>query len=111
MVKSFNVSLHPVVLQETTNYEGSYEDCYAYCFDHTVPKAGADIEESNAGSDEDLSDSMEQDRKSTVFYIPDTSAIKQISSKEYIEHMGNEAQPGEHKYFGSGMFVRERKST
>ena len=53
---------------------------------------------------------MEQDHKSTVFYVPNTSAIKQISSNEYIEHTGNEAQPGEHKYFGGGMFVRKRKS-
>ena len=111
LVKSFDVSLHPVVLQETTDYEGSYEDCCAYRFDHTVPKTGADVE-SDAGevSDEDLSDSMEQDHKSTVFYVPNTSAIKQISSNEYIEHTGNEAQPGEHKYFGGGMFVRKRKS-
>jgi len=37
------------------------------------------------------------------------SAIQQISYQSYIEYTGNEAQWGEMKYFGGGMFVRQRE--
>jgi len=36
-------------------------------------------------------------------------AIERISYTEYIEHIGNEAQLGETKDFGGGMFVRQKK--
>jgi hypothetical protein len=44
----------------------------------------------------------------TVFHLPRSSAIRNISQREYVEHAGNEAILGEGKYFGGGMFVKEK---
>lgn len=106
LVGLFGVSLHPIVLSESSDYEGGFEGCYVHRFDHIAPNTEA-ADGSVHGSDSEVE---KDDSKSTVFYVPKSSAIKQISYQEYIEHTGNEAQPAEYKYFGGGMFVRLRES-
>jgi hypothetical protein len=51
---------------------------------------------------------MNVDKKKLPFHVPTTSAITMISNQSFCEHTGNEHQPGESRYFGSGMFVRKR---
>ena len=90
LVSSFDVTLRPVVLHSTSDDEGSYESFQAITWDQdeTNPDAGSDAE---------------------TFHMPIVSAIQDISYKEYIEHTGNEAQLGEKRYFGGGMFVRQKR--
>jgi hypothetical protein len=124
LVATFDVSLHPIVLQETSGYEGRYNgdrSCYAFRFDHVGPKDNGGLDADLASSDGVMSTKSDADEKSldesdaksssqTIFYLPKVSALKMISSEDYIEHTGNEAQLAEHKYFGGGMFVRQRKT-
>ncbi|KAK0436169.1 hypothetical protein EV421DRAFT_1739817 [Armillaria borealis] len=49
-------------------------------------------------------------RSSTEFHLNLVSDVMEISSEEYIEHTGNEAQEAECRYFGGGMFLREKRS-
>jgi hypothetical protein len=97
----FDISLHPVMLQETSDYDGiKIKEHYAYRFD--------DVEmESTASSN--LSAPLAKKKKvSREFHVPKLSAIEKISSWHYIDHTGNEAMPAEHRYFGGGMFVRAK---
>jgi hypothetical protein len=111
LAKSFDVSLHPVVLQESTDYEGAYESCRAYRFDQTKREGDGDSSDEEMTREKSHAQSMyrRQVDESTIFHVPMTSAIKQISSQDYVEHMGNEALPGEFRYFGGGMFVRRKE--
>jgi hypothetical protein len=43
-----------------------------------------------------------------TFHIPELSAIQEISTRDYIEHTGNESMRAEYRYFGGGMFVRSK---
>jgi hypothetical protein len=108
LTESFDVSLHPVILQESTDYEGAYESCRVYRFEQTAREGDESLDEEWS---REKSMRMRMPRrmvdKSTIFHVPMTSAIKQISSQDYVEHTGNEAQPGEFRYFGGGMFVRK----
>jgi hypothetical protein len=110
--ESFDVSLDPIVLRESSKYDGSFGSIYAYRFNHTVPetKAVDDASDYWDGDSEVMTADRASDGKATIFYVPRSSAIQQISSQEYIEHTGNEAQPAEYKYFGGGIFVRLKKS-
>jgi len=124
LVSSFDVSLQPVVLQSCTDYEGNFESCEAIPWKQDPgtesgpnPKSDSnsdDVEsddESNSGSEDDGYSfrTKSKPKKGVTFYLPIVSAIRKISCQEYIEHTGNEAQPGEMKYFGGGMFVRRKK--
>jgi hypothetical protein len=119
LVATFDVSLHPIVLQETSGYEGGYRDdrestCYAFRFGSkgtggldADPASPDDVMSTESDTDDE---SDAESTSSTMFYLPKVSALKMISSEDYIEHTGNEAQLAEHKYFGGGMFVRIRKT-
>jgi hypothetical protein len=98
----FEVSLHPVVLREVSDWDGEMDGRYAYRFD--------DIE-GEVFPEPPLGRPTKKKQKKanfTAFHIPKLSAIQQISAKEYVEHTGNEAMPAEYRYFGGGMFVRPR---
>jgi len=86
LVGRFEVTLRPVVLHSYTDYDGHFEP-----FRATIWEGGL------------------KDSEATEFHLPIVSAIRQISYMGYIEHTGNEAQAGEMKYFGGGMFVRQKK--
>jgi hypothetical protein len=112
---SFDVTLRPVVLHTTTDWDGSSGPYMAVRWNDKKKKSSNPNRESGSSDDGSNADSESEDdedrggAQAEVFHLPKFSAIKQISCKEYIEHTGNEAQPGERKYFGGGMFVRQKK--
>jgi hypothetical protein len=96
----FDISLHPVMLQETSDYDGNkIKEHYAYCFDDVGM-------ESTASSN--LAPLAKKKKLSREFHVPKLSAIEKISSRNYIDYTGNEAMPAEHRYFGGGMFIRAK---
>jgi hypothetical protein len=97
----FEVSLHPVVHQEVSDWDGEMDGHYAYRFDDIEREI---FPEPHPGQPP----KKKQGTNSTAFHIPKLPAIQQISAKEYIEHTGNEAQPAEYRYFGGGMFVHPK---
>jgi hypothetical protein len=105
--KTFDVVLHPVVLYEKSDYEGFYQqedsDFAAYIFPHTVDEDSGD--EGSTHSDEGRRYRMRKEKRDKKFFLPRSSAIQDISRREYVEHAGNEAIFGEGRYFGAGMFV------
>jgi 2OG-Fe(II) oxygenase superfamily len=93
----FDISLHPVVLRETSDYEGEIDKHYAYRAD------GVEMDTATS------SNPAKKKKKITrEFHIPKLSAIQKISSRNYVEHTGNEAMAAEYRYFGGGMFVRAK---
>ena len=108
LLSSFVVTLHPVVLHSCTDIDGHSAPYLAITWDDD-DSSYFDLESNTGSKDDDDSDS-ETESQPVVFHLPLLSAIEQISYREYIEHTGNEAQPGETKYFGGGMFVRKKKA-
>jgi len=109
LANSFDVTLRPVVFHTTTDYEGGFEPCFAYPWDHKPdPEYDSDLE-SDVGDSDDEDDTGSKKRKVPVFHLPVLSAIRQLIREDYVEYTGNEAQLGEMKYFGGGMFVRQKK--
>jgi hypothetical protein len=127
LVNSFDVTLRPVVLQSCSDYEGVPEECIAITWNQRETDPGtegdANVESKSkpedAESDAEYEAEPEDDeagigskttskRKKVPFHLPLLSAIQQISYQSYIEHTGNEAQPEEKRYFGGGMFVRQK---
>ncbi|KAK0244929.1 hypothetical protein EDD85DRAFT_785296 [Armillaria nabsnona] len=92
----FDVSLVPVILEESSlDGEWTGEEMAVYkalgngaVGGHTRKKA----------------------RTSTEFHLNLVSHVMEISSEDYIPYTGNEAQEAECRYFGGGMFIREKKS-
>jgi hypothetical protein len=117
LVRSFDVALRPIVLQVRTNYSGVPGSPIATPWDDRAKEESSSKPEnvepdadSDTGSEDD-EESWETDIQTTgkgTFHLPELSAIRQISRREYIEHTGNEALPGDKKYFGGGMFVRQK---
>lgn len=90
----FDVSLHPVILRETSYEEDVQEpERYAYRAD---------------GVEMDTATPRKKKKISREFHISKWSAIQKISSRDYVEHTGNSAMPAEYRYFGGGMFVRAK---
>jgi len=117
LLSSFVVTLQPVVLHSCTDIDGRSAPYLAITWDDD-DSSESDLESnksvepdagSNTGSRDDDDSDSETESQPVVFHLPLLSAIEQISYREYIEHTGNEAQPGETKYFGGGMFVRKKK--
>ena len=108
LVSSFDVTLRPVVLHMTTDYDGRPRPYMAIYW-----KNSSDSNlESRSESESKLERANDEDHsgaQSLVFHMPVLSAITEISSKDYLEHTGNESQAGERKYFGGGMSVRQKK--
>jgi hypothetical protein len=117
--QAFCVSLHPVLLEESSNYDGSWtidrsgsdsgEEDYAGILAHKF-----DTPESESESDDNDPDSSDKRPKKKVklqkvFYLPKMCPLVEIHSSEYVEYTGNEAQPAENKYFGAGFFVTAKK--
>jgi hypothetical protein len=121
LVGSFDVALRPVVVQLRTNYEGGpdFESCMATPWDDRVPEESSGKEEnvepdaeSDTGSEDDEDHYYWESRECTkkgMFHLPMVSALRQISREEYMEYTGNEVQLGDKKYFGVGMFVRQKE--
>ncbi|KAF8917406.1 hypothetical protein CPB85DRAFT_1250218 [Mucidula mucida] len=109
----FEVSLHPILLTATTDYEtGSY---YGYDASAMVYKCVTDDTPERTDDedmeDEDEDEEDESNNRESEFYLYDAIDVRHISSEEYIEHTGNESQEGSSKYFGGGMFLREKQGT
>jgi hypothetical protein len=104
--KSFDVSLHPVVLHEMTDDDGRFnakESVFrAYIFDS---EDVASVQESHSG---DTRSVRGKKKVPVTFQVPRSSAIEQISYDSYVESAGNEPMAGDCKYFGGGLFVRRR---
>lgn len=89
----FDVSLHPIILCHSQLYEDTYADFVFKFEDYSYGEAPP----------------SKKKKLKKVFHLAiPTGPLKEISSKEYIEYVGNEAQPGETKYFAGGMFVRPK---
>ncbi|KAF8873281.1 hypothetical protein CPB85DRAFT_594994 [Mucidula mucida] len=108
----FEVSLLPILLTATTDYEtGSY---YGYDASAMVYKCVTDDkpertdDEDMEDEDEDEDEEDESNNREFEFYLYDAIDVRHISSEEYIEHTGNESLEGSTKYFGGGMFLREK---
>jgi hypothetical protein len=93
----FDISLHPVVLQETSDEEGGIDKRYAYRAD------GVEMDTAESSNP-----AKKKKKISREFHIPKLSAIQKISSRDYVEHTGNSAMEAEYRYFGGGMFVRAK---
>ncbi|KAF8888421.1 hypothetical protein CPB85DRAFT_1258190 [Mucidula mucida] len=109
----FEVSLLPILLTATTDYEtGSY---YGYDASAMVYKCVTDDkpertdDEDMEDEDEDEDEEDESNNREFEFYLYDAIDVRHISSEEYIEHTGNESLEGSTKYFGGGMFLREKQ--
>ncbi|SJL15597.1 uncharacterized protein ARMOST_19099 [Armillaria ostoyae] len=92
----FDVSLVPVVLEEISmDGEWTGEEMAVYkALEHGAVRGHT----------------RKKARSSTEFHLNLVSDVMEISSEEYIEHTGNEAQEAECRYFGGGMFLREKGS-
>ena len=107
--KTLDVSLHPVVLHERSDYEGFYQtseaDLAAYIFPHTLDEGSND--EGSDSSDEGSRYRRwpKREERDGIFHLPHSTAIRHISRRGYVARAGNEAILGEGKYFGGGMFV------
>jgi len=124
LVSDFDVTLQPVVLQSRRKFGGFPESCLAIPWDQDKtdpgPQSDSDLESNNksendgGGSDDNENAGSEDDEstksqpKNVTFHLPMLSAIQKISYQSYLEYTGNEAQQGEMKYFGGGMFVRQK---
>jgi len=100
--KIFAVSLKPIVLIYKTDYEGQWDAddtrVYPFVSVHECPEGG-----------EKPAKRRKVERKSEI-HVPARYELMKISSTEYIEHTGNEAQIGEGRYFGGGMFVTAKEA-
>jgi len=116
----FKVVLHPVVLFESTDSEGSwtkeyYTGPHVWVFEPDAMRKNlkrkreeglADSEGSTKINDRD---DLDYKAELTEFHLIKGCSLEQIDSREYAEHTGNEAQPGNNKYFGGAMFVSLKK--
>jgi hypothetical protein len=118
--QDFCVSLHPVLLEESSNYDGSWtggrSGSGSSGDDTRILAHKFDTPESESESDENDPDSSDKRPKKKVklqkvFYLPKIMMcpLIEIHSSEYVEYTGNEAQPAENKYFGAGFFVTAKK--
>jgi hypothetical protein len=96
----FDISLHPVILSEESDWDGRMEERYVYRYDN--------IKDSEDDYDPGYPARKKKKVERPEFHIPKISALEEISSQDYVEHMGNEAMPAKYRYFGGGMFVRPK---
>jgi hypothetical protein len=98
--KTFEVSLMPIVLVRQTDYEGSWARGDAF---------GAPFVSENSPESERPKKKAKMGMKSEI-HVPAKYEVRTISSTGYIEHTGNEAQIGESRYFGGGMFITAKST-
>jgi hypothetical protein len=99
----FDTSIDSVVIRYTDEGEDlGGQDCIAYIY---TPEKKEDSD-SKHDAYYDRGDSVVE---GASFHLPVASAIREISEEPYIEHVGNEPQMGETKYYGAGMFVKPKK--
>jgi hypothetical protein len=107
LVGSFDITLRPIILHSFCNYKCQIESFRAIPWDNNLGKFDSDSEsESDAGSTKNAAGDLPQN---VTFHLPLISSIREISRQAFVEHTGNEALPAEKKYFGGGMFVRQKK--
>jgi hypothetical protein len=107
--RGLDVSLSPMVLHGVTDYDGSLGSFKAQCYDYDPNDPHSSDSDSSDEDDTSNSNNPSGD-KADCFHLPQGSAIVLIHSENYVEYTGNEAQLGETKYFGSGMFVRKKEA-
>ncbi|KAF8917408.1 hypothetical protein CPB85DRAFT_1452882 [Mucidula mucida] len=114
----FEISLHPILLSATTDRDGGsyYTREASAMVNKCIINAKPEPTEEEEWDDEDeWTKSMRQkyavteEVEGAEFYLYDAIDVRHISSVEYVEHMGTEAQEGSSKYFGGGMFLRALK--
>jgi len=96
--KTFEVDLKPIVLVHQTDGEGSWlgrdSNLVGWPF----------VSEHEKGAKRPEKRRKVEKKKSEI-HVPARYELLMISNTAYIEHTGNEAQVGEGRYFGGGMFV------
>jgi hypothetical protein len=120
--QDFCVSLHPVLLEESSNYNGSWtggrsgssssgeDDTRILAHKFDTPESESDHEADDDGNPDSSNKRPKKKVKlQKVFYLPKMCPLVEIHSSEYVEYTGNEAQPAENKYFGAGFFVTAKK--
>jgi hypothetical protein len=100
--KIFDVSLKPIILVRHTDHEGNWASGKMF---GTPFVSEHDAERKRPEKKRKVG-------KKSEIHVPAQCELRKLSSTDYIEYMGNEAQCGEGRYFGGGMFVKcllERK--
>ncbi|KAJ6488463.1 hypothetical protein C8R47DRAFT_1125563 [Mycena vitilis] len=115
--QKFCVSLHPVLLEESSDYEGSFngEDSTIKAHKFDLPESDFDAKSGDESDNDDGSDDRSNSGRpkkrvklQKVFHLTKCPLV-QICSTSYSEYTGNEAQPAENKYFGAGFFVTAKE--
>jgi len=96
--KTFEVNLKPIMLTHQSDYEGSWlnENLLGFPF----------VSEHDKG-DGRPAKKRKIEKKSEI-HVPARYDLLMIERTVYIGYTGNEAQVGEGRYFGGGMFVSEK---
>ncbi|KAJ7193826.1 hypothetical protein GGX14DRAFT_405192 [Mycena pura] len=107
----FRVSLHPVMLEECSDYDGKWkrDEITGLKFDLPESQFGKFGEDDDDEEDNDSGRPKKKAKVQKIFYLSKISPLFQISSVDYIDHTGNEAQPAENKYYGAGYFVTAKE--
>jgi hypothetical protein len=95
--EKFDVQLKPIAITQQSGYEGEYELENIVC--HIFPST-----EKMGGEQK-----RRKIEKTMELHLPEWYELMKISSIDYNEYTGNEAQFGEHKYFGAGMFIAAKE--
>ena len=89
----FNVELQPIILVNSTDYEGKWgEEVKSYPY--------VSVHREREGSEQ---------RKIVwekgEMHLPSNFEFTSIGGTKFIEYTGNEAQRGNERYFGGGIFI------
>ncbi|KAJ7684543.1 hypothetical protein DFH06DRAFT_10104 [Mycena polygramma] len=111
--QKFCVSLHPVLLEESSDYEGRFnsEDSTIKAHKFDLSESDFNVKTGDEFDDDEFDDSGRPKKRvklQKVFYLTKCPLV-QICSTDYSEYTGNEAQPAENKYFGAGFFVTAKE--
>jgi len=94
--RTFEISLKPIMIVHETDFDGSWSEGEVAGFPFVSALEG--------GGGRPLKKKRKVEQKSEI-HVPRRYELMKISHEEYIEYTGNEAQLGESRYFGGGMFV------
>ncbi|KAK7468370.1 hypothetical protein VKT23_002886 [Stygiomarasmius scandens] len=122
----FDVALHPVLLQEETNSAGRWigddsdrVEPRAWVFESKISEEekcqrgsdAVDVKADRASDDDALSTTSKASKlksfeyKKQEFHLLKNCSLSLLEQTGYIARTGNEAQLGNARYFGGGMFI------
>ncbi|KAG0700949.1 hypothetical protein DFH29DRAFT_1080375 [Suillus ampliporus] len=111
----FDVVLHPILIRGIDEGEGwdGQERLLAYKYESSeAEEEESDVEGFDVEEQPDAQGIMFPGKvyRNALFYLPQASAILQISLRRWVSHVGNEPENGEVRYFGAGMFVKPKSN-